>query len=77
MGKPSRGSTATDPTSPVLIDLSDAVPPSTQPSESAMDQAGPGWYYDPTDQAVYRYWDGRSWTDHSSDVFLTTAPSDN
>ena len=40
-----------------------------------MHNAGAGWYYDPDDQAVYRYWDGRRWTEHCSYTFLSTVPS--
>lgn len=39
-----------------------------------MANAAAGWYYDPHDQAVYRYWDGDGWTEHKSEVFLTTTP---
>lgn len=39
-----------------------------------MANAAAGWYYDPHDQAVYRYWDGDGWTEHMSEVFLTTTP---
>lgn len=27
-----------------------------------------GWYYDPADEAIYRYWDGERWTDRLSDT---------
>lgn len=40
-----------------------------------MRNAGAGWYYDPDDQAVYRYWDGRCWTEHCSYTFLSTVPT--
>jgi hypothetical protein len=36
----------------------------------SMDNAGPGWYFDPDDVAIYRYWDGGQWTDHRSDTAL-------
>ncbi len=41
----------------------------------SMRNAGPGWYYDPDDQAIYRYWDGERWTDHRSDTVLSEVPS--
>ena len=41
----------------------------------SMRNAGPGWYYDPDDQAIYRYWDGARWTDHRSDTVLSEIPS--
>lgn len=34
-----------------------------------MRDAGAGWYYDPFDESVYRFWDGRRWTDRRSDHF--------
>lgn len=40
----------------------------TDDSQDHMQGAGPGWYYDPEDQAVYRYWDGNRWTTHRSDL---------
>lgn len=36
--------------------------------EAHMKGAGPGWYYDPEDEAVYRFWDGSCWTTHRSDL---------
>ncbi len=36
--------------------------------------AGAGWYYDPDDHAVYRYWDGEKWTELGSDLFLAEPP---
>ncbi len=36
--------------------------------EAHMAGAGPGWYYDPEDEAVYRFWDGSRWTTHRSDL---------
>jgi hypothetical protein len=38
--------------------------------------AGAGWYFDPEDRAVYRYWDGQRWTDRFADT-LTSLPSVN
>lgn len=35
-------------------------PPPAQPSGPA-----PGWYQDPHGQAPHRWWDGRSWTNHT------------
>lgn len=43
-------------------------------SYAFMAKAAPGWYYDPYDKAVYRFWDGACWTEHKSEVFLTTTP---
>ncbi|MGH1489218.1 MAG: DUF2510 domain-containing protein [Acidimicrobiales bacterium] len=40
-----------------------------------MRNAGAGWYYDPDDQAIYRYWDGQAWTEHRSDTVLSVIPS--
>lgn len=40
-----------------------------------MENAGPGWYYDPDDEAIYRYWDGQAWTEHRSDMVLSEVPS--
>lgn len=38
--------------------------------------ACPGWYYDPEDQAIYRWFDGENWTDHLSDIFTSHSPVD-
>jgi hypothetical protein len=43
-------------------------------NDDHMADAAPGWYYDPDDQAIYRYWDGGRWTDHQSDVFTADRP---
>ncbi len=40
-----------------------------------MRNAGAGWYYDPDDQAIYRYWDGEQWTEHRSDTVLSVIPT--
>ncbi len=40
-----------------------------------MRNAGPGWYYDPDDQSIYRYWDGYGWTEHRSDTVRSEVPS--
>ena len=40
-----------------------------------MSNAGPGWYYDPDDEAIYRYWDGSRWTEHRSDTVLSEVPA--
>lgn len=39
-----------------------------------MRKAGPGWYYDPADEAIYRYWDGERWTNRLSDTVTTEIP---
>lgn len=39
-----------------------------------MQKAGPGWYYDPADEAIYRYWDGERWTNRLSDTVTTELP---
>jgi hypothetical protein len=39
-----------------------------------MRNAGPGWYYDPDDEAIYRYWDGERWTDHRADTVMAEIP---
>lgn len=36
-----------------------------------MQNAGPGWYFDPDDTAIYRFWDGTAWTDQTSDIVLS------
>ena len=30
--------------------------------------AGPGWFPDPGDPSLLRYWDGSSWTEHTAPV---------
>ena len=40
-----------------------------------MAKSAPGWYYDPDDEAIYRYWDGDCWTEHRSDVFTSDRPA--
>jgi len=40
--------------------------------DEAMIDAPSGWYFDPDDEAIYRYWDGHAWTMHRSD--LVTGP---
>ena len=39
-----------------------------------MRKAPAGWYYDPADQAIYRFWDGERWTDRLSDMITTEIP---
>jgi hypothetical protein len=39
-----------------------------------MRNAGPGWYYDPADEAIYRYWDGVRWTNRLSDTVTAEIP---
>jgi hypothetical protein len=29
-------------------------------------ESAPGWHADPTGKAVYRYWDGSAWTEHTA-----------
>ena len=36
-------------------------------SAEHMRKAPPGWYYDPADEAIYRFWDGDRWTDRLTD----------
>ena len=48
--------------------------PAADAAADSMGQAGPGWYYDPDDVAIYRYWDGQRWTDHRSDTVLSPVP---
>lgn len=76
MGNQSRGAASVSSPTPI-IHLAGARRPSVGAGDDVMIDAGAGWYYDPTDQAVYRYWNGLSWTEHSSDLFPTTPPSDN
>lgn len=42
--------------------------------DDAMVGAPPGWYYDPEDEAIYRYFDGEGWTGHRSDIFSPQPP---
>ena len=42
--------------------------------DTAMAEASPGWYYDPADEAVYRWFDGEAWTTHRSDLFSSDPP---
>ena len=39
-----------------------------------MQKAPAGWYYDPADEAIYRYWDGERWTERLSDTVTTEIP---
>lgn len=48
--------------------------PVTPAAADNMRNAGPGWYYDPDDEAIYRYWDGHNWTAHRSDTVLSEVP---
>lgn len=41
----------------------------------SMANAGAGWYFDPDDEAIYRYWDGNAWTEHRSDTVLSEIPA--
>ena len=54
--------------------VSPGVAPSGQVDADHMLRAGPGWYYDPADEAIYRYWDGERWTDRLSDTVTTEIP---
>jgi hypothetical protein len=47
----------------------------SQGAADNMENAGPGWYYDPDDEAIYRYWDGQAWTEHRSDMVLSEVPT--
>lgn len=38
--------------------------------------ASPGWYYDPEDEAIYRWFDGENWTDERTDIFISGSPID-
>lgn len=54
-----------------------ATAPSEESGEAAaehMRQAPAGWYYDPADEAIYRYWDGERWTERLSDTVTTELP---
>lgn len=44
------------------------VQPQIDDALAHMRNAGAGWYYDPDDEAIYRYWDGSSWTDRRADI---------
>ncbi|MEM7323945.1 MAG: DUF2510 domain-containing protein [Actinomycetota bacterium] len=48
--------------------------PVEQSAADNMVNAGAGWYYDPDDEAIYRYWDGTAWTEHRSDTVLSEVP---
>lgn len=44
---------------------------------SASDEPGsivPGWYQDPLDASVQRYWDGAGWTEHEHSA-IPSAPT--
>ncbi|MEM9566614.1 MAG: DUF2510 domain-containing protein [Actinomycetota bacterium] len=43
-------------------------------SAEHMRQAPAGWYYDPADEAIYRFWDGERWTERLSDTVTTEIP---
>lgn len=43
-------------------------------SADHMRKAPPGWYYDPADEAIYRFWDGERWTDRLADMVTTEIP---
>ncbi|MDH3293462.1 MAG: DUF2510 domain-containing protein [Acidimicrobiia bacterium] len=45
-------------------------------ADESMFGAAAGWYYDPEDHAVYRYWDGEAWTEHCSERFLVGRPEE-
>lgn len=61
----------------VSAGLGPAVTAENRPPVSEnMEGAGPGWYFDPEDQAIYRYWDGTAWTAHCSDTVLSEVPSE-
>jgi len=49
-------------------------PVNVPPVDPAMVGATPGWYYDPADQAIYRYFDGEVWTADCSDIFSSEPP---
>ena len=51
-----------------------ATAESRPPVSANMEGAGAGWYFDPEDQAIYRYWDGSAWTAHCSDTVLSEVP---
>ena len=51
-----------------------AVDRSGNSAADHMRRAGPGWYYDPADEAIYRYWDGERWTDRLSDTVTSEIP---
>lgn len=42
---------------------------SDRPATWTPADAGPGWYYDPYDRAVFRFWDGTGWTERQSDRY--------
>ncbi len=44
------------------------------PVDDSMVGASPGWYYDPADKAIYRWFDGEAWTDHRSDIVISEPP---
>ena len=65
-------------TSAAKIDRATARRTAARQNENQVDNmvnAGPGWYYDPEDEAIYRYWNGEQWTDHRSDTVLSEVPS--
>ena len=48
--------------------------PAERHAADYMLNAGPGWYFDPDDEAIYRFWDGLSWTEHRSYTALSSVP---
>ncbi len=61
-------------TSSVAHDRSGPARRIANPVVDPMVGASPGWYYDPADEAIYRWFDGESWTEHRSDIFSSEPP---
>jgi uncharacterized RDD family membrane protein YckC len=56
-------------TSPQAFNAGPSGPPQAQPQPQPVQPSGspaPGWYDDPQREARLRYWDGSSWTSHTS-----------
>ncbi len=56
-------------------EMTDTVDGGAVGDVGGMDAASAGWYYDPLDEAVYRFWDGEAWTEQRSDLFPSSQPA--
>ena len=52
----------------------DGVTGTGESTAEHMLKAPAGWYYDPADEAIYRFWDGERWTNRLSDTVTTEIP---
>jgi Protein of unknown function (DUF2510) len=54
------------PLAALLVLLALPIAPEPKPVPTSPGSGGPGWYDDPAASAMWRYWDGRTWTDHTA-----------